>query len=217
MVPPSILDAAEIEAQSVPARRMSEDDFVRWAMAGENLRVEWVDGEVILMSPVAIKHVRIGNWLVQVLGLYIQAKKLGELLGPEFMIRLHHSKVSRRVPDLLFVSRANQSNLKTNHLEGPPELAIEVVSPDSVARDWREKYQEYEAAGVLEYWIIDPLTETFEASVRNADGKFVKVALDSDGVLHSSTVPGFWLRPGWLWQPELPDPIQHLRDLGALS
>ncbi len=85
-----------------------------------------------------------------------------------------------------------------------------------MARDWRDKYQTYEAAGVLEYWIIDPLTETLEASVRNADGKFVKVSLDVHGALPAATVPGFWLKPEWLRQPELPDPVPHLRALGVL-
>lgn len=216
MVPPSILDAVETEAQSLSARRMSEEEFVAWAVAGD-VRAEWVNGEVILMSPVALKHVRISAWLQRVLGLYIEAKKLGEFLGPEFMVRLQHSGVSRRVPDLLFVSQANLHNLKTNHLEGPPDFAIEIVSPDSVARDWREKFLEYEASGVKEYWIIDPLTEKLEASVRNAEGKFVRVDLAADGVLHSATVPGFWLKPAWLWQAELPDPLICLRELGVTN
>lgn len=126
MVPPSILDSAEAEAYSVPARRMSEEEFVSWAMA-EEVRAEWVNGEVILMSPVTLKHVQICNWQVQVLGIFIRVKKLGDLLGPEYMVCLQHSGLSRRVPDLLFVSQANIHNLKKNHLEGPPDFAIRVT------------------------------------------------------------------------------------------
>lgn len=133
------------------------------------------------------------------------------------MLRLRTSKISRRLPDLFFISQNNLMNVMPNHFEGSPDLVIEIVSRDCVARDWREKFLEYEAAGVQEYWIIDPLTETFEASVRDANGKFAKVELDANGVLHSATVAGFWLKPEWLWQPELTDPIPHLRELGALS
>ncbi|MDB5391578.1 MAG: hypothetical protein JWM11_7224 [Planctomycetaceae bacterium] len=105
---------------------------------------------------------------------------------------------------------------KRSHLEGSPDLAIEIVSPDSIARDWREKFLEYEAAGVKEYWIIDPLTDSFEASVRNAEGKLMKTGLNPEGEFHSAIVPEFWLKPEWFWQADLPDPIQHLRVLGAI-
>ena len=215
MVPPSLLEVSDYDAQTAAAPRMSEEEFVAWATS--EIHAEWVNGEVILMSPAAVRHVRITSWLNQVLGLYIRVKKLGELLGPELMVRLRHSGVSRRVPDLLFVPQANMDRLKTNHLEGPPDLAIEIVSPESRNRDWRDKFLEYEASGVLEYWIIDPATETLQASVRNADGKFVNVEPAADGVLHSATVSGFWIKPEWLWLPELPDPLECLRLLGVLS
>lgn len=214
MILPVTLDESKDETLDPPILRMSETEFVTWT--SDKVRAEWVNGTVVLMSPVALKHVRIGNWLNQVLGIYVQSKKLGELLGPEFMVRLHHSGISRRVPDLLFVSVANLRNLHSNHLEGPPDWVIEIVSPDSIDRDWREKYLEYEASGVLEYWIIDPTSETLKAFVRNAAGKFEKVELDVTGVLHSATVSGYWLKPEWLWQLELPDPIQCLRELGVL-
>ncbi len=207
----------EFERYGTVPRPMSEKDFVTWALNHE-LRSEWLDGQAHLMSPVSLKQVQISGWLQQTLGIYIADRRLGVLLGPQLMVRLQsEGRISRRVPDLLFVRSANRHALQPNQLEGPPDFVIEIVSQDSIARDWREKFLEYEAAGVLEYWIIDPLTDTFEASVRNLDGKFVKVGLDASGVVHSATVPGFWLKPEWLWQFELPDPIQHLRDLGALS
>ena len=215
MVPPSTLDAIPSTAHDAPPHGMSEEEFVTWAFAND-VRAEWVNGEVIVMSPVAVKHVRIANWLNRVLGLYIELKKLGELLGPELMVRLQPAGISRRVPDLLFVSLAKLGNVTANHLDGPPDLAIEIVSPESIARDWRDKFLEYEEAGVREYWIIDPTSETFEASVLNADGKFAKVALDANGVLHSATVPGFWFKPEWFFLAELPDATQHLRDLGVI-
>ena len=39
---------------------------------------------------------------------------------------------------------------------GAADLCVEVVSPESVTRDCREKLTEYEQAGVREYWLIDP-------------------------------------------------------------
>lgn len=195
-------------------QKMTEAEFAAWLT--DDVRAEWVNGEVVLMAPAALRHVRLTSWLNQVLGLYIQSKKLGELLGPEFTVRLQHTGTSRRVPDLLFVSHANSIKLRTHYLDGAPDLAIEIVSPESSDRDWHDKFNEYEASGVLEYWIIDPSSESAKAFVRNHVGRFEPVELDEQGILHCRTVPGYWLKPDWLWKEELPDPIQCLRDLGVL-
>lgn len=216
MVTPSLLEVSDYDARGTAAPRMSEEEFVAWAMAREG-NVEWVDGEVILMSPAAVKHIRITCWLDRTLGIYIQSKRLGELFASDLMVRLQSAKVSRRVPDLSFISKTNLGRLQSNHFDGPPDLAIEVVSPDSRDRDWQDKFSEYEASGVLEYWIIDPMTERFSASFRNAEGKFTTVELADDGALHAATVPGFWLKPEWLWRDELPDSLDCLRELGVLG
>ena len=47
--------------------------------------------------------------------------------------------------------------LKTAILESPPPLVIEVVSPESVKRDYRYKRSEYAVLEIPEYWIVDPL------------------------------------------------------------
>jgi Uma2 family endonuclease len=43
--------------------------------------------------------------------------------------------------------------------ESPPLIIVEVVSPDSIKRDYRYKRSEYAAVEVPEYWIVDPLEE----------------------------------------------------------
>ncbi|MGQ9574940.1 MAG: Uma2 family endonuclease [Thermoguttaceae bacterium] len=52
--------------------------------------------------------------------------------------------------------------LRASDLHGAPVLAIEIVSPDSEARDWREKDLEYESGGVREYGVIDPMSRHVE-------------------------------------------------------
>ncbi|MDB5391577.1 MAG: hypothetical protein JWM11_7223 [Planctomycetaceae bacterium] len=103
---PSSLETTETQRRCDFSRQMTELDFVSWVMSDET-RAEWVNGEVILTSPAALRHVEITSWLQQVLGLFIHAKRLGKLLGPEYMIRLEHLGISRRVTDLLFVAQAN--------------------------------------------------------------------------------------------------------------
>jgi len=64
-------------------------------------------------------------------------------------------------PDLLFVSQERR-DIITKHVAGPPDLAVEVLSPSTGRRDKTEKLNLYAKYGVAEYWMIDPATQVFE-------------------------------------------------------
>lgn len=195
-----------------PHLTMPENEFDSWArMTGE--RAEWVDGRVIVMAPASRKHVQLTGWIQSLLLIIAQQQKLGEVLGPEFTIRLRKGERSRRVPDVLLVVADRLSLIKPNYLEGAPDLAVEVVSPESVARDWRDKYLAYEASGVREYWIIDPLSKTMEAHTLKRK-KYQQIVPAKDGTITSLLVPSFQLRPDWLWRDSLPAVIEVLKELG---
>src|SRR2546421_2290580 len=110
--------------------RMSEEDFIAWyTFEG---KAEWVDGEVILMAPISDVHDDLQWWIRSLLQLYVMEKKLGVVRGPQFVTRLisHGKKVSRREPDIFVVLNSHRDLLRRNHLEGPPDLAVEIISPD---------------------------------------------------------------------------------------
>lgn len=65
------------------------------------------------------------------------------------------SDSNAREPDILFVKTENKHFLEEQRLAGVADLVIEVVSPESIKRDNEDKFVEYEAAGIREYWIID--------------------------------------------------------------
>ena len=91
---------------------------------------------------------------------------------------------------------------------------IEIVSPESVDRDYIKKRQQYEQAGVGEYWIIDELKSLVKL-LRLGDDAQYKEVKPRKGVLMSTTIAGFWLRTAWLWQTELPDPDDVLHEILA--
>ena len=103
--------------------------------------------------------------------------------------------------------------LRENHLEGPPDLAVEIVSPDSTERDWQTKHAECAAAGVREYWIVDPLIRQFRAYALTRR-KFRPIASDEDGRVQSRLLKGLHVRPAWLWRTPLPSVEGALKDLG---
>jgi Uma2 family endonuclease len=196
-----------------PARlQMTEEEFVAWC--DEDTRAEWVDGEVIMPSPANLKHVDLAGFLNLILRMFVTNRGLGGVYGPELQVRFASLR-RRRVPDLLFVSTERMNILKATEVEGAPDLIVEIVSPDSLARDWREKYLEYEAAGVREYWVVDPMSRRFEGYTLDADGHYTLME-EKDGVVYSTVLSGFLLKPAWLWQEPLPNPLDILRELGVL-
>ena len=75
-----------------------------------------------------------------------------------------------------------------------PSIAIEVVSPgdDARRRDYEAKREEYLAAGVAEYWIVDPQTREMLALTRHGD-RWRERRLDQNGSWKSMPLPGFEL------------------------
>lgn len=189
--------------------RMSEEEFLVWCDRG--IDAEWVDGLVIVREPVSDEHDTLQWWLRNLLQFYVDAKGLGTVRGPQFVTRLAAQR-SRREPDIMFVARAREEALRRMHLEGPPDLAVEIVSPESVTRDRRDKFREYALAGVREYWIVDPLARRVEAWTHDGTG-FTPIP-ERDGRLESRVVPGWYVRPAWLWATPRPGVLATLAELG---
>jgi Uma2 family endonuclease len=207
-------------ANLVSPGRMTEEEFVAWC--DEDTRAEWVKGEVVMMTPANVEHTDLSDWLVALLRVFVDERQLGRLFS-NATVRL--PAPSRRVPDLWFVAMDRVDALKRAHLEGPPDLAIEIVSPDSVARDWREKYLEYQAAGVREYWVIDPASRHVEAyalvTPPPVEGQpsplpqYERIP-EIDGTITSTVLTGLFLRTPWLWPETRPRVLEALRQLGVL-
>lgn len=157
---------------------------------------EWVRGEVIAMSPVGSEQTEVAGYLIALLINYVGARGLGRVYHEPLQMRLADSS---RAPDVLVVLTPHLERVKANYLDGPADLVIEVIPPGSAGRDRGEKYYEYEAAGVPEYWLLDPRRETAEFYRLDERGVYTSFAADADGRLHSTAVPGLWIRVEWLW------------------
>jgi Uma2 family endonuclease len=126
---------------------------------------------------------------------------------------------SGREPDIFFVAAKNLGRLTDEQLDGPADLVIEVISDESVSRDRDDKYYEYEEGGVREYWIIDPRPHRQRAHFYVLDeyGHYQSIKVGSDGIYHSTAVPGFWLKVDWLWTAELDDVAALAQVVGLKS
>lgn len=198
-------------AIQAPTQKMSVDEFLQWL--DEDTHAEWVNGEVLLMSPISFEHQEVARFLLKILSEFVDARGAGVICYEPFQMRLANSS---RSPDILFVSKANLHRLKETYLDGAADLVVEVISPESRARDRGEKFYEYEEAGVREYWLIDPERKQVEFYQLGEDGVYRTVLAGSEGQYRSAVLEGLWLQVEWLWQTPKPTIVQVLREWGVL-
>jgi Uma2 family endonuclease len=195
--------SSELNSVSSKAKlkeKLSYEDFLgRY----EGKRAEWVNGEVIMVPPASKQHQDIYGFLGSLLRFYVDFQDLGIVLQAPFQMRLDKTR-SGREPDILYVASPHLDRVKDTYLDGPADMAVEIVSKESVATDRDEKFAEYEAAGVSEYWLIDPIREQADFYRLGADNHYHLVLPDDEGIYRSKAVEGFWLKVSWLWQEPMP-------------
>lgn len=196
-----------------PLPKMTYEEFLEWA--DEDTFAEWVNGEVVFMSPVSKDHSDLMGFLLSLVRFFVEAHQSGVVHSDPFQMKTGPD-LPGRAPDLLFVATENLPRIKRNYLEGPADLVVEIVSPESRARDRGDKFYEYEAGGVGEYWLLDPLRRQAEFYGRNEDGIYRPLPIAEDGVFRSVALPGLWLRVDWLWQRPLPALLGVLREWGLV-
>jgi Uma2 family endonuclease len=188
---------------------MSYDEYL--ATFDDSTHAEWVDGEAIVFMPPNTRHQRIVSFLHLLIGSFLHIFGYGELFeAPYAMCMQPNGNV--REPDLLFVAVEHADRVGERRLEGPADLIIEVVSTESVARDRSDKFYEYQAGGVREYWIIDPRPGVARADfwVLDDEGRYQPVPIDADGIYHATVLPGFRLDVNSLLAEQLPNPLEAL-------
>lgn len=211
MVRQQVLKAARREP---PTGKMTYEEFLAWA--DEDTLAEWVNGEVVMVSPASDRHQDIADFLVSVLRIYVTAHGLGWVRSAPFQMKTG-PELPGREPDVLFLRKEHLGRLKENYLDGPADLVVEIVSEESGPRDRGEKFYEYEAGGVAEYWLIDPQREQAEFYQLGEDKRYHLILPDEEGRYHAREVSGFWLRVAWLWQDPLPSPIRAVGEIAGVD
>ncbi len=191
--------------------QMSYEQFLEWA--DEDTLAEWENGEVIMASPASYRHQDLVRFLLSVVGIYVETRNLGVIQTAPFQMKLLSSG---REPDLLFVSNAHRDRIKPTYIDGPADLVVEIISLESVERDRGTKFVEYEAAGIPEYWLIDPLRNWAEFYQLDEKGCYSPAFSGRQGTYESPMLPGLSLSVDWLWQMPLPPVLDVLRELNVL-
>lgn len=183
------------------------EDFCFLVKDGQ--KADLIDGVIYMTSPDSTDGFRLSKWLLTMVDEYVDELDLGEIFGIRIAFRLDVRQSPE--PDIGFVCKKRLHLVKKGFIAGPPDASFEIVSPESIDRDYVNKRNQYEKYGVREYWIIDPLEETITL-LRLKRGKYQEVA-PKDGIHYSEVINGFWLDPNWLWQTPRPRKADVLKQL----
>ncbi len=164
----------------------------------EDKRVELVRGELVEITPIGVQHFRIVRLLLRQLDNFVTAGDLGEV-GPELGFVLARNPDIVRGPDIAFISsRRVAPPDHRGFYEGPPDLAVEVLSPSDKASEVQQKVQDYLQFGTRLVWVVDPHTRTVTAYQPSGDAR---VYSGDEAVPGGDVLPGFSLRVAHLFRP----------------
>ncbi len=122
-------------------------------------RYELVDGRLELMNPPTFRHLLIAKFLVQTFDAEINRLNLPWLCFQKAVVRTGPRK--SRLTDIYILRKDQILDFldRSAITETTPILIVEIVSPDSIKRDYRYKRSEYAALEVGEYWIVEPIEQ----------------------------------------------------------
>src|SRR6266542_3856557 len=147
------------------------EDFCLLVKEGQ--KADLIDGVIYMASPDSLSSFRLSKWLITITDDYVTELYLGEIFGIRIAFRLDVRQSPE--PDIGFVKKSRLHLAHEGFFDGPPDAAFEIVSPESIERDYFKKRRQYEEYGVREYWIIDQLEETITLLRLNKRGKYQEV------------------------------------------
>ncbi|MGE3886970.1 MAG: Uma2 family endonuclease [Vicinamibacterales bacterium] len=179
-----------MERFAVSARRLTAREFLRIPEDGK--RHELIDGVHYVTPSPNVRHQELVGRLHLSMGTFLESRPhLGRIFLPLDVVLSDHDVLE---PDLLLVAADQQGILTKANLQGPPALAIEVLSPSTRMRDELVKRRLFDERGAREYWLVDPWDRRVTVFRRAADGSFPQVAsLEASAGARLETP----LLPGW--------------------
>jgi Uma2 family endonuclease len=154
----------------------------------ENVSAEFINGEIIYHSPSKRRHWKACANLVIKLGDFVKKNDLGEIGSEKVMIELTRNDYE---PDIVFFNKEKASKFTDDQMLFPaPDFIAEIISPSTEKYDRNEKFIDYAAHGVAEYWIIDPELEVVEQYF-SENGMFNLFQKLHKGQLESRMIKGF--------------------------
>ena len=124
-------------------------------------RYDIVDGEMIMAPAPTVRHQVILGQLFSLLNPFVKEHQLGVVLFAPFDMLIQRDPLRIRQPDLIFVSN-ERADILEDRVQGPPNLAADILSPSNTRSDIESKLSDYGSLGVDECWLVSPEARTVE-------------------------------------------------------
>ena len=153
--PESEQDAVREPSAVCSRKKQGEYTVEDYRRLPEDVRAELIDGELIVLEAPDFTHQELIAELLFEIKLFIR-KNGGpcRILPSPLDVRLDRDERTMVQPDIALICQSEKITKKG--IYGAPDLCIEIVSDSTRKRDYGIKMQKYMAAGVQEYWIVDP-------------------------------------------------------------
>jgi Uma2 family endonuclease len=197
-------------ATTIPDGTVTFDQFC--ALLPDYQKADLINGVVYLALADTRRANLTAGLLMSLMQMYDSAKKLdGAVFGGRFAFQL--ARYDGLEPDVAYVTKRRLPFLDEFRMNGGPDIAVEIISPESEFRDRVLKRDKYEEAGVSEYWLIDADQRKVQFLRLGVDGRYHAVRLEKGRIFRSRMIPGFWLDVEWLTDDHAPDAYECLQAL----
>jgi len=154
----------------------------------EDQKAEFINGKIVLHSPVMLRHNETSFNLANLIRIYVQKHDLGLVGYEKLMIQLTRNDYE---PDICFFCKAKSQHFKPDQLFFPtPDFVVEVLSKSTENTDRTIKFEDYQAHGVNEYWIVDPEDCIIEQYILK-DNQYKLMLKSGSGKIRSIAMEGF--------------------------
>jgi Uma2 family endonuclease len=154
----------------------------------EDQKAEFINGQIIVHSPARLRHLKVKDYLHHLIGAHVEMHGLGLVVGEKALCVFPRNDYE---PDVCFFRRDKAARLKPDQLKfPPPDFIAEILSESTEKIDRGQKFEDYQAHGVGEYWIIDPDQEALEQYLLQEDA-FKLAQKSGTGEVRSAVVAGF--------------------------
>ncbi len=149
-------------------------DYVTWQFTE---LVELVRGKIMRrMSAPTDRHQAVVGELHLIFGNYLRRQPCQVRVAP-YDVRLPRRGTTADQaiytvvqPDICVI--CDPGKIEPRGCLGAPDLIAEVLSPGTSSRDWKDKFDLYEEAGVGEYWIVGPSDQDISVFVLDDTGRY---------------------------------------------
>lgn len=167
------------------------------ALPADGRRYEIHEGELSVTPAPSPQHQMISRNLFLILHTHVKAKEIGETLYAPLDVILSDTSIVQ--PDIVYLDPTRLGAISRRGVEGPPTLAVEVLSPSTTLIDRVTKPQIYARHGVPFFWLVDPEGRMIDAFVLGPQGYSLALRASGREPVSPPPFPDLALIPESLW------------------